>query len=504
MKATSEAELQPHAVAFLKQVLRRVQGATGGGLQVLDTSGTSVPGLNQRKPDAVIAPGMELSASLLTSVMEYEKEAVNTSEAAGLIGTQLELAMQAQPTRLRMFGITMAKNMIQLFVAWRHAPHAEVLWAGAKHTPMYTEAHDGAPLSWKPEALKTLGTWVTAALDTDNLAQPPLPVVGPFKMKALLGTGATCHVYRGARNTTQGVQQGEVKEALEGELTIKVARTTRAKRCLVTEAAVLRALTRKAVGGVPTFVKYGEDHEKRVRYLVTKPVGRPLCGLDPMLWTPEHSCQLFDILKDLHYSGYVHGDVRPANIVFHGDGIILVDFGGARRMTDDSVLSYVGSSTTASDAILRCWGLPERRVTPLDDVISAVRTITLLKDEGLRHRCALVPRDAPGAMMEFWAQATGVSKQVEEAVLAAAAEEGAANSIYKVARDCLLGRCPERVTVSGVGVSVGVGVGAGARAASPPPKPTVAAMPQTSGPARARATATSKVAPPTAASFTDA
>lgn len=46
-------------------------------------------------------------------------------------------------------------------------------------------------------------------------------------------------------------------------------------------------------------------------------------------------CQLYKALEQLHYNGCVHSDLKPANILYTAQGIIILDFASARALRGD-------------------------------------------------------------------------------------------------------------------------------------------------------------------------
>ena len=428
MDADCENDYQGPGVDFLREVLRKEQGEDEQ-MRVHDTHATDVAGLG-RRPDALVAPcHVEPTAALISGFVEFKvsDKKIGTAETNGQVGTCIVRAMAAQVDRLFMFSLAMAKNKIQLFVGWRTGTAGDVLWTATAPVNMFVAEHDDT-LVFTDTASLFLGTWVKGVLNVRLI-----PKVPGCKIRRLLGTGAFGRVF-----------QGDLDGGLE--VTIKVAGAhSSGSLCLKNEAHVLAQL--KGVEGVPQIVPAAhslaqlegvegvaqiEPVEGESMFLVTTPVGDPLPSTaTPMTFTRKRAVQLFDILKSIHGKGYAHGDVRPANIVYHNDGILLVDYGGAQPLDTDPGM-YVGTFTTASDSILDA--LASRRamphVKPVDDVISAVRTIALFTLPDMWAACRQVRRDDAKAMKDFWASSPQFWKNIVEEVTKATTRP----SIYDVGK----------------------------------------------------------------------
>lgn len=89
----------------------------------------------------------------------------------------------------------------------------------------------------------------------------------------------------------------------------------------------------------------GIVREGRAYFIVlSRMPGRPL---DSWLFEDRHAfqefeltdvcSQLIDVLDALHAVGLVHGDIRPANVLYDGQRVSLVDFGLSLRMSERGV-----------------------------------------------------------------------------------------------------------------------------------------------------------------------
>ena len=162
--------------------------------------------------------------------------------------------------------------------------------------------------------------------------------------------------------------------------------------CAQHEGGVLQGLARQGVAsGVPTVVKVLSPD-----ILITQPVAsaKPDGSVAGIL------ADLAKVLHEIHLAGYVHCDVRDANVCFTDKGVMLIDFGEALEM--GSIVrfdNYSGTLETASRQVisLKCIDptvVPSRslgptRMTGGDDMESLaklgfLRCISSLDRDGAR------------------------------------------------------------------------------------------------------------------------
>jgi Tol biopolymer transport system component/predicted Ser/Thr protein kinase len=134
--------------------------------------------------------------------------------------------------------------------------------------------------------------------------------IGPYQILARIGEGGMGEVFR-ARDTR-----------LDRTVAIKVSKAEFSDR-FAREAKSVAALNHPNICTL---------HDVGRNYLVMELIeGTPLKGPLPVEKAVEYAGQILDALDAAHRKGFVHQDLKPANVMVTRHGIKLLDFGLARR-----------------------------------------------------------------------------------------------------------------------------------------------------------------------------
>jgi len=142
----------------------------------------------------------------------------------------------------------------------------------------------------------------------------------------------------------------------------------RAERLRV-EIDVLRGLSHE---GIVRYVDEGADE----LFLVMEYVeGVPLSRVGRM--EAGRALRVFKRIMEavayLHEVGYVHGDIKPSNVILRGDRPVLVDFGTARRVGSEVPTSYgvpfLTPEWAAPEELERRYAAPETDVYHLGELL---------------------------------------------------------------------------------------------------------------------------------------
>jgi Tol biopolymer transport system component/predicted Ser/Thr protein kinase len=148
-------------------------------------------------------------------------------------------------------------------------------------------------------------------LDNDN----PLPAgaqLGPYRIEELLGSGGMGQVYR-----ARDMRLGRI-------VALKISKEEFGER-FDQEARVIAGLNHPHICHL---------YDVGPNYLVMELIeGRPLQGRLPVATAMEYASQILDALAVAHSKGVVHRDLKPSNILVAKQGIKLLDFGLAKRVT---------------------------------------------------------------------------------------------------------------------------------------------------------------------------
>lgn len=162
------------------------------------------------------------------------------------------------------------------------------------------------------------------------------------------------------------------------------------------------------LSGVPRLLGVCKDNHART-CIITSPVGKALTW---ELWDsssgtslPLHQCldSFVNTIKQVHAAGVVLRDLRPANLIYAGAVLMLVDWGSAVSISSQQ--GFSGTLHYASDRVLQQLGKDKdiadaADVQPADDLVSLVRCMFVIKHPA----CAAQLRwhNDPTSVTAFW------------------------------------------------------------------------------------------------------
>lgn len=185
------------------------------------------------------------------------------------------------------------------------------------------------------------------AIGTEPAALPLGARLGRFRIERRLGWSGARHVYAAGdpgRNEKVAIKLGQAHRGLHGGTDSDEMALTLLRR----EADVLRHLD---CAGIPR-VKELNEHPP---YLVFEMIDA--VDLERALSMRAHAftasdiaalcAELAEILTAIHIRGFLHGDIKPSNILLRGGGSpMLIDFGSARRLVAPDAEDRNGWSMT--------------------------------------------------------------------------------------------------------------------------------------------------------------
>lgn len=190
------------------------------------------------------------------------------------------------------------------------------------------------------------------------------------------------------------------------------------ERRVKTEVSVIEALTAAKVGNIPTILDYGVEKEEV--FMVTKYIG---CDLQTLLSESKHNKlevaavtnignHVLNILFKMHPLGWVHGDIRPRNILLNIDPprtCWLVGFYRTQSIVGDTVAKVITNDLVYTSPRVD-GGHP---LHPVDDLVSLIYTLDYLlrgslpwagetdRDAVIKMKHKFKPHDALGPLYKF-------------------------------------------------------------------------------------------------------
>jgi len=150
------------------------------------------------------------------------------------------------------------------------------------------------------------------------MSEPVPTKVGPYTPQQLLSLGAQSQVWRA--------------EGPSGSVALKVARTDAHRAALRREVEVRESLSHPHL--VPA-IDADPDAGWLALDLVEGPTIDQWSRKQHLEVVAETAEQLVDVIQKLHDAGYVHGDIKPSNVLVDAEGQVrLIDLGVAHRVGD--------------------------------------------------------------------------------------------------------------------------------------------------------------------------
>jgi hypothetical protein len=389
-KCTTKASVEESVQAFMSRFLADLLDSLGGQYKVMSEK---VLAPSTAKPDHVVVLERDVFADLSNSIIIIEDKPREDEVAASLdTDTVKRGALEAigyiisrvehQHDRFEhasmwtAFAVFTNGLSVRIFCVSLDASGGTGTESSILATPLLPLFHAVAPSDAARDAAPPAGFAALARLLAASPAQLGDLAMAPsslalrlngalLQLDERLGTGGFTDVYACRLEGEEVV----VKCAQLG------ARTRVEHAGLHGEAATLRALNAAGCPSVPCLVAAGEPPPPLPRarfpplavpFLVLSPRGEPLCAHACTLDTAEERLALArrvvrDVLRALrgaHAAGYIHGDVRPSNVVLNArtDGALLVDWGAALPLNEKSTRTVrLGTLAFACDAVALCF-----------------------------------------------------------------------------------------------------------------------------------------------------
>lgn len=344
------------------RVLRKTAAANSGG----------AGGAGLLRPDcSLVLRGQATAPAHLVTVADFKKlaplrQGSFAAKDLGQLQAYAACILAAQRHRRSVVAFLLDPEHVQFVRAERRAAGSLAYFQTAVERVCYT----GSPVA---EGLLQLYAFFSAPVSDLGYAplHNPISVVG---LGEFLGQGASSLVY-----AAHGREDCVVK-LLDDE-----------------KAAEAEASTLRALGSVPELENVPRLLLHSGRGLLLSPRAQPL---PRGALRARHVLQALEALRRAHAAGWVHRDVRPANLLWvpDEDSALLNDWGYAAKPRATAA-PYHGTLSMASDAVLTQLAADPKRVAsrPADDLVSLVRTVFVI----LFPRFAPAVRD-PALLLAHW------------------------------------------------------------------------------------------------------
>jgi serine/threonine protein kinase len=104
----------------------------------------------------------------------------------------------------------------------------------------------------------------------------------------------------------------------------------------------------------------------------------------------------------MHAAGWIHRDIRPANLLQYRQNLLLIDFGFATEVGTE--VNYSGTVHYASNNILSALAAGRRSIScsPADDLVSVVRSVFAMIFNHFENGLSGIQGHQYDDIMQYW------------------------------------------------------------------------------------------------------